>query len=311
MLASISLDLDNKWSYMKTHGDAGWQNYPTYLPDLVPRVLRLLEEIQLNITFFVVGKDASMPVNHEAIQSIANAGHEIGNHSFHHEPWLHLYSEEEIHQELANTENALQEITSKRPNGFRGPGFSYSPTLLKVLKQRNYQYDCSTFPTFLGPIARAYYFFHAKLDKEEKEKRKLLFGKATEGFLPLRSYRWTGNAAPLLEIPVTTMPWFKVPIHLSYVMFLAEKSRLIAKLYFKNAMRWCKVNKVEPSLLLHPLDFWGCDAEEDLSFFPAMSSTTQTKCDLAKELLSWMQTKFECVTMQQHAQAIALRLPTV
>ena len=23
-IASLSLDLDNKWSYMKTHGDAGW-----------------------------------------------------------------------------------------------------------------------------------------------------------------------------------------------------------------------------------------------------------------------------------------------
>ena len=23
-LASLSLDLDNKWSYLKTHGDAGW-----------------------------------------------------------------------------------------------------------------------------------------------------------------------------------------------------------------------------------------------------------------------------------------------
>jgi peptidoglycan-N-acetylglucosamine deacetylase len=23
-IASLSLDLDNKWSYMKTHGDPGW-----------------------------------------------------------------------------------------------------------------------------------------------------------------------------------------------------------------------------------------------------------------------------------------------
>ena len=31
-LASLSLDLDNQWSYMKTHGDAGWEALPTYLP---------------------------------------------------------------------------------------------------------------------------------------------------------------------------------------------------------------------------------------------------------------------------------------
>ncbi len=311
MIASISLDLDNKWSYMKTHGDPGWEVYPTYLPGLVPKVLQLLDEVNLKITFFIVGKDATLDVNHDALRSIAAAGHEIGNHSFHHEPWLHLYSEAEINTELQKTEEALERLTGRRPVGFRGPGFSYSPTLLRVLRERGYLYEASTFPTFLGPLARAYYFFHAKLEKEEKEKRKLLFGKASEGFLSLRPYRWSGDANPLIEIPVTTMPWAKVPIHLSYIMFLAEKSKLLAKTYFKTAMRWCQMNRIEPSLLLHPLDFWGGDDEADLAFFPAMGSTTQVKCALAKELLGWMSTRFQCVTMQQHAEAIALRLPVV
>ena len=30
-LASLSLDLDNQWSYMKTHGDPGWESLPSYL----------------------------------------------------------------------------------------------------------------------------------------------------------------------------------------------------------------------------------------------------------------------------------------
>ena len=38
-VASLSLDLDNQWSYMKTHGDAGWDAYPSYLDVVVPRVL--------------------------------------------------------------------------------------------------------------------------------------------------------------------------------------------------------------------------------------------------------------------------------
>src|SRR5437660_258089 len=37
-LASLSLDLDNKWSYLKTHGDAGWDRYPTSLTLAVPPV---------------------------------------------------------------------------------------------------------------------------------------------------------------------------------------------------------------------------------------------------------------------------------
>ena len=77
-IASLSLDLDNKWSYMKTHGDAGWEQFPSYLSRLVPRVLELLDRHELKITFFVVGQDAALPQNAEALRSIANLGHEIG-----------------------------------------------------------------------------------------------------------------------------------------------------------------------------------------------------------------------------------------
>src|SRR5215212_775277 len=123
-LASLSLDLDNKWSYMKTHGDTGWDSYPTYLPLVVPRVLDILKRRGLSITFFIVGQDAARPENREALRSLADAGHEIGNHSFKHEPWLHLYSEEEIEEEISAAEDAIFSATGVVPVGFRGPGYS-------------------------------------------------------------------------------------------------------------------------------------------------------------------------------------------
>ena len=57
--ASLSLDLDNKWSYMKTHGDPGWDAFPSYLHIVVPRTLNLLREFDLTITWFIVGQDAA------------------------------------------------------------------------------------------------------------------------------------------------------------------------------------------------------------------------------------------------------------
>src|SRR5262245_65486240 len=98
-IASLSLDLDNKWSYLKTHGDGGWESYPSYLDVVVPRFLSVLAELKLKVTVFVVGQDAALPKNHTALASIAAAGHEIGNHSFHHEPWLHRYSHKQIEEE--------------------------------------------------------------------------------------------------------------------------------------------------------------------------------------------------------------------
>jgi peptidoglycan/xylan/chitin deacetylase (PgdA/CDA1 family) len=55
-LASISLDLDNKWSYMKSHGDPGWKKFPSYFDIFIPRVLEVLDSWNLKITFFIVGQ---------------------------------------------------------------------------------------------------------------------------------------------------------------------------------------------------------------------------------------------------------------
>ena len=52
--ASLSLDLDNQWSYMKIHGDAGWEEFPSYLDVFVPHVLDILDELGLKITFFTI-----------------------------------------------------------------------------------------------------------------------------------------------------------------------------------------------------------------------------------------------------------------
>ncbi len=307
MIASISLDLDDKWSYLKTHGDSGWDRFPSYLDKVVPRVLDVLRGLELTITFFVVGQDAAFPYNRDVLRSIAEAGHEIGNHSFHHEPWLHLYSTSQLIDEFGKSEHAIQQATGVQPLGFRGPGFSYSHDVLSILFDRGYAYDASTFPTFLGPLARAYYFLHSGLGKQERDQRKQLFGSWNAGFGRLRPYRWDMDGGWLNEIPVTTMPWFKVPIHLSYVLYLATYSRQLAIAYFVGAMRFCWLNRVEPSLLLHPLDFMGCDDESDLSFFPGMSIPSDRKIDLATSLLRWMTRHFECVTMLQHSQRIDAR----
>ena len=301
-LASLSLDLDNKWSYMKTHGDAGWEALPSYLDIVVPRVLEILRQRNLKITFFIVGLDAAQERNRPALKSIADAGHEIGNHSYKHEPWLHLYTPQELEEEMRNAEESIAQATGRKTIGFRGPGFSFSPPLLNLLAARGYQYDASTFPTFLGPLARAYYFAKSSLSSEQATQRKALFGSAKEGFRPLDPYRWQTATGPLTEIPVTTMPVFRVPIHLSYVLYLATFSRGLAILYWKMALTMCRWTATQPSLLLHPLDFLGAEDCPELSFFPAMQSPAAPKLSVATEVLDIFAQQFTIVPMQEHAQ---------
>jgi hypothetical protein len=303
-LASLSLDIDNKWSYLKTHGDPGWDSFPSYLDYVIPRILGFLKERNLKITFFVVGRDAALEKNREVLSQIAPAGHEIGNHSFHHEPWLHLYPEKQIEDEIALAEQHIFDATGQGPVGFRGPGFSLSQATLRVLVSRGYLYDASTFPTYLGPLARAYYLATTReLSPQEKEKRKTLFGSLRDGLRPLKPYRWTTDAGTILEIPVTTMPGFKMPIHLSYILYLSGFSHVLAMRYFKAALKFCRLTATEPSLLLHAADFVGCDDCEDLSFFPGMKLSSEKKMEVVREALSALSANFTVLSLCEHARS--------
>ncbi|HEX4493059.1 MAG TPA: polysaccharide deacetylase family protein [Acidimicrobiia bacterium] len=303
-LASLSLDLDNEWSYLKTHGDPAWEALPSYLDVAVPRALDLLASHDLTITFFVVGQDAALEKNHEAIAALARAGHEIGNHSFRHEPWMHKYSEAEVRDELGRTEEALSAITGSTPVGFRGPGYCLSPTVLKVLADTGYAYDASTLPTIIGPLARAFYFRSAKLDASQREERGELFGNASEALRPLAPYRWDVGTDGLIEIPVTTMPAFRVPFHFSYLLYLAGRSPAAARAYFRTALLMCRGARVAPSILLHPLDVIGADDVSSLSFFPGMAMTGKVKRELISGFLALLAERFEICTMGEHAASI-------
>lgn len=310
-LASLSLDLDNKWSYLKTHGDAGWKTFPTYLDVFIPNVLCVLARLDLKITFFVVGQDAALDKNADYLRSITEAGHEVGNHSFHHEPWLQLYSKEKIKREILATEEQLMRVTGQKPSGFRGPGFSWSPDLLTVLEENGYLYDASTLPTYLGPLARAYYFRTAKLTAAEKQQRRELFGKFSEGLRPVAPYYWQlSNGRKLLEIPVTTMPAFKLPFHLSYLLYLSRVSERLLSFYLQTALLLCRITKTEPSFLLHPLDLLGGDEAPELAFFPGMDLSGTRKVELFEYVIHMLAQHFELVSMNTHAQTICRRLKT-
>jgi peptidoglycan/xylan/chitin deacetylase (PgdA/CDA1 family) len=305
--ASVSLDLDNKWSYMKTHGNAAWESFPSYFDVAVPRILEYLERRKLKISFFIVGQDAALEKNRALLRSIADAGHEIGNHSFNHEPWLHLYAEDQLDQELARAERAIEEATGAKTIGFRGPGFSLSGATLRVLSKRGYLYDASVFPNVLNPLARAYFFATSNLSKEEREQRKALFGTLADALRPVKAFHWNLPQKELLEIPVTTMPLFKVPMHLSYVLYLSHYSRLAARLYFRTALGMCRLTGTEPSILLHPLDFLGPDDAPELRFFPGMNIPLAKKLAVVDETLDALASKYELVTMRGHAEQLLAR----
>jgi peptidoglycan-N-acetylglucosamine deacetylase len=312
-VASLSLDLDNKWSYMKTHGDPGWESFPSYLDVLVPRVLSFLKARNLTVTFFIVGQDAALEKNHEVLRSIAAAGHEIGNHSFQHEPWLHLYSENEIEVDVTLAEEHIGAATGQRPTGFRAPGYSLGPAVLEVLARRGYHYDASTFPNLVAPLARSYYFMTANFTREEKRQRRLLGGTLRDALRPVKPYLWRMDCGEVVEIPVSTMPLFRLPIHLSYLLCVRVFSRALALRYFDMALKMCQWTGIQPSLLLHPTDFLGCDDMTDLPFVPGMNLPSEKKLEFVSDVLRLLTDEFSPVSLHQYALAASQmsKLPIV
>lgn len=305
MLASVSLDLDNQWSYMKIHGDQGWDAYPSYYSIFVPYAIKILEELDLKISFFIVGRDAAVDANKEYVQEIAKQGHEVSNHSYNHESWIHKYSRKELLNEIGSSHEQLEKLTGVAPIGFRGPGFSWNKDLLEVLEKFGYVYDASTLPTWIGPLARKYYFMTANLTAEEKKDRDELFGTFKDGRRPVKPYLWQlSNDKTILELPVSTIPVLKIPFHLSYLLYLSGFSMLLMKTYLNTAIRFCKLTGTEPSFLLHPLDLIGGDQISELAFFPGMDISSEHKVDVFKQVIKTVAKHFTIVNMKDHAAAI-------
>ena len=312
ILASVSLDLDDKWSYMKVHGDDGWEKFPSYLDIVLPITLDALDRLDIKITFFIVGQDAAIEKNHAILKMIVDRGHEVANHSFHHESWLKTYSKEKIDEEIRIAEEAILKATGKRTNMFRGPGFSWSNDLLEVLEKRGYIFDASLLPTYISPLMRKYYFWKSKLSKEEKESRKELFGSFKESFYPLKPYTWQlPNKKNLLEIPVTTMPVFKIPFHQSYLIYISNISTGLMKMYLRFSIFMCKITGTPPSYLLHPLDLIGSDHVPELAFFPGMNIQSEQKVKIFETAMTILKNNFELLPMGEFAERISKERKTI
>ena len=59
---------------------------------------------------------------------------------------------------------------------------------------------------------------------------------------------------------------------------------------------------VAPSLLLHPLDFMGCDDDSDLGFFPAMNIESGRKVELVGKVIDLMTRYWDVRPMVDHAR---------
>ena len=172
-----------------------------------------------------------------------------------------------------------------------------------MLADRGYLYDASTLPTYLGPLARAYFLATARLTPEERRERGQLFGSFADGLRPAGAYQWQlAGGRSLLEIPVTTIPVIKTPFHMSYLIYLSRFSRPLMRSYLRaRALALCRRAGVEPSFLLHPLDVLGPEQAPQLAFFPGMDVPGSVEARAGPGGASDAGRAIHAVTMSAHA----------
>lgn len=110
--------------------DAGSSSKP------VPSILRTLASQNLRCTFFLVGQWVER--NPELAKQIAEAGHEIGNHSWSHPEFTSL-SDERIREELLRTEEIIQQVCklSTKPL-FRPPYGARDQRVRQIVAEEGY-----------------------------------------------------------------------------------------------------------------------------------------------------------------------------
>ena len=162
---TLSLDLDDAWTYMRAAGRDGWEDTKTVIPLVCERILTWLRDADVKFTLFVVAKDLEDDEKLAAIRPFVEEGHEIGCHSLNHEPTFATLDQATMRHEVLAANDLIEAKLGVRPVGFRAPGFAFSKLLPPILREGGFIYDGSFLPTFLGPVARSYYFFHSKMSQ--------------------------------------------------------------------------------------------------------------------------------------------------
>jgi peptidoglycan/xylan/chitin deacetylase (PgdA/CDA1 family) len=203
---SVSVDLDGLGCYAAIHGlslrldDRAQRAVPEVA---VQRFCEVFAALGVRGTFFVIGREAGVAPS--TLKDAAGAGHEIGSHSYAHDYALSRRTREEIAQDLALAESAIEGACGSRPRGFRAPGYTLSAPLLDAVRERGYAYDSSLLPSPPYYAAKAAALAVYGLLGRRSES---ILGSVSQLFARRAPHRLRG----VRELPVATLPGLRVPV---------------------------------------------------------------------------------------------------
>lgn len=251
-LAAITSDIDSLEAIYKGQGcrRAGGYSHGEMRMGL-ENFHRFLEPYGVRATLFMVGNDMKYPENQPAIRAMADAGHEIANHTLTHAQGFRLLSEEQKEAELAGMEEFCWQVVGKRPVGFRSPGWNVGDDAQPILQKRGYLYDLSVHPTSLMPLLK---FMHWYSMRRRSAADRTTMGHLRYMFAPAAPYRTSRRSLAkkgvdgIIEFPITVTPVLRLPF---FATFLVSTGLSV----FRASLRALKALKRPLQFQFHLSDF--------------------------------------------------------
>lgn len=143
----LTFDIEDWYCHDVESGNKEWDKLECRIYEGVDKILVSLEERNLKGTFFVVGWLAEH--HPQAIKKIAQAGHQIGCHTYQHD-LLTRFDKKQLYEDTKKAKSIIEDTIGHEITAFRAPAFSITKNNLyafDVLGELGFTIDCSIFPT--------------------------------------------------------------------------------------------------------------------------------------------------------------------
>jgi polysaccharide deacetylase family protein (PEP-CTERM system associated) len=149
MVNALTIDLE-EWfcvsNFEHAIRRADWPSLESRVEESTERILALLERRGTAATFFVLGWVAER--HPRLIARLAEGGHEIACHGYHHELVYDL-TPERFAADLSHALRVIEQASGARCRGYRAPSFSLRRNMdwaWRLLAEAGFRYDSSVYP---------------------------------------------------------------------------------------------------------------------------------------------------------------------
>jgi hypothetical protein len=301
--ATIQVDVDGLDVLLRHHGQpASARERDFIFLSGLSRFLDLFSHWNVKATFFVVGSDLQVPDKLKLLERLVDEGHEVGNHTASHPLSLSSLSLQEQEAEIVRCDELCHKLLGIKPVGFRAPNFDVDENTAAILGEMGYLYDSSVLAMPYGPLLR---WCKERVATKVAIKTRYLgcaaFGLASLHPYPLGSRAlWRRGDSALIEVPVTTMPYLRLPFHASFNLALNSMGMGNSLFNIGYACAWR--TKTPLNYVFHVCELAELGTDKRLGKHWGLALPVEQRVDVADRLIEKIISKYQVMTTKSYVQ---------